>query len=436
MSSTVRAKLDALYRRVLPREGFRRDAAILGLGTIAAQVVGVAASPLIARLYGPSHMGLYTVAYAAASLFAGFSTFRFEVRIPAAKDDDAARELLSAACLCPFLLAPIFFAAVAFVPALRSGLGLLEASLLDIFIAALFGVVYSTNGALTMFLGRRGAMADVAKSRTLQMTASVAFQIGAGFLWPSATALVASALAAQLFANRYLARSLHAQGDQVAFSLASLRAALARIPVLTRQSWQYVVSFGIGAVAYQLPVITIGSAFGADSAGQYGLAQRITGLPVMLLSQSLGEAFRMRAARILNAGESSQGLQLKVGLGVAAVMAPVALAFALFGERAFVFVFGPQWATGGTIASYMLAASVITLGASITDKVSVLVNARRYNLAWQSSRLAYTLVLWAMAVGGSLDLLGYTKWLMICYGAFYIVDFAMCLRFGRSQRPT
>ncbi|MCA2962003.1 MAG: lipopolysaccharide biosynthesis protein [Silvanigrellales bacterium] len=422
-----------LFAKALPKGGFKREAAILGSGTLVAQIIGVAASPLVARLYGPSAMGIYATAYATASLYSGFSTLRFELRIPAVKQDSEARTLLSASTLCPLLFAFPFFGALAASSSLRTFFGLAETSLLDLGLLLAFAVLMSLNQGLVMYMGRLGQLGDVAKSRTVQVLGSVVLQVVLGFAFASSWTLLAAGVVSQALANRFLAYRLHQRAERQAKS-PSLIEVLVRLPTLVRESWHYVLSFGIGAVAYQLPVMTVASAFGTNAAGQFGLAQRMTGLPVQLLSQSLGEAFRLRAAKMLNSGQATTAFQLKVGAAVVAVMLPAAILFWFLGEQLFTFAFGPEWQTGGSIAAFMLLAAVITLSASITDKISVLVNARRYVLAWQTARLVYTLVLWRLAMTQSLALLGYVKWLMICYSALYLVDFVACLYLGRAKR--
>ena len=72
--------------------GAARHVAVLTLGTALAQLINIAATPALSRIYSPSEFGLFAVFMAVSALAATFITFRYETSILVpASDTEAAR---------------------------------------------------------------------------------------------------------------------------------------------------------------------------------------------------------------------------------------------------------------------------------------------------------------------------------------------------------
>lgn len=132
-----------------------------------------------------------------------------------------------------------------------------------------------------------------------------------------------------------------------------------------------------------LPLPLLVALYGADVGGYYGLVWRVLAVPVVLVGNSMADAFHSRAA--LYAREERKRL-LSFFNGTTAVLLAMgivpALAISFFGEPIFVFAFGVKWRLSGAIAAIV---SPWFLTAFIVSPISRLV----YVLHGQSLKLIY-----------------------------------------------
>ena len=84
------AKITSRFRR----GSAARDVATLTVGTAIAQVITIAATPLLTRLYTPSDFGLLAVFLAVASVGATLVTLRYETSILVPKENTESANLV------------------------------------------------------------------------------------------------------------------------------------------------------------------------------------------------------------------------------------------------------------------------------------------------------------------------------------------------------
>ena len=83
-----------------------KNMAILALGAGSAQAIGLAATPILTRIYSPSDFGLLSVFMSAVYLMAPFTNLRYAMAIPLPKSDGMAFNVigLSITILVVFIL--------------------------------------------------------------------------------------------------------------------------------------------------------------------------------------------------------------------------------------------------------------------------------------------------------------------------------------------
>lgn len=73
---------------------FAKDTAVLTLGTTAAQLLGIATMPVLARLYSPADFGVLAVFLAVSGIVAITITLRYEMHILLPKEENEAATLV------------------------------------------------------------------------------------------------------------------------------------------------------------------------------------------------------------------------------------------------------------------------------------------------------------------------------------------------------
>jgi O-antigen/teichoic acid export membrane protein len=353
-------------------------------GSVAfAQVIAVAAVPLMTRLYDPAAFGQFAVFNAVLALLGPLVAWRYEMALLLPQDETQAFDLL-ALCLGLVTSSSIGFAMVGplLSPVLVRwvGIGPVEVFLLSL---AMFAV--GLNAVMTSWLVRRSSFGQVARIRFITIVGGLACQIALGTLYGSATGLILG------FCCGYLLG--------VAFALCSCERAVlegigrTRLGGVQRAAVAY-RSFAlitapsgiVNAVGAQGPSLVLPLLYGTSVTGQFSLAHRLLSQPMVLAGLAAKQVFWGNAARLVV--ENPAGLWplfLKLNLCLLAMMAP-GFVLTWAGPQIFRFLFGPSWEQAGQFAGVLVVASFIGLAAYGTTSLEVH-RLNHWMAAWEFMRL-------------------------------------------------
>ena len=174
----------------LPRGGFARSASIIAGGTAIAQIIAVAASPLLTRIYKPSDFGVLQIFLSLMGLMLVAVSGRYDVAILLPEDEQSAIDVLGLAILCVIFSAGVVAAICIichyhwFLPA---SVLLLKGNLWLLPISVLGGGLYQ---ALSSWATRGRHYQQIAATKFSKVGAQVATQLGAGIVVHSAIGLL------------------------------------------------------------------------------------------------------------------------------------------------------------------------------------------------------------------------------------------------------
>ena len=83
-----------MIRRLKLKSDFSRNVLTLITGTTIAQVIPIAISPLLTRIYTPEDFGLAALFFAFFSILSSIATGRYELAIMSPKSDDEAKHIV------------------------------------------------------------------------------------------------------------------------------------------------------------------------------------------------------------------------------------------------------------------------------------------------------------------------------------------------------
>ncbi len=162
-----------------------------------------------------------------------------------------------------------------------------------------------------------------------------------------------------------------------------------------------------------LPVLILGSRFGAESAGHISMAQRVLGLPLSVVGVPVRDIFRRQASiSYLNKGHFAHEFGWSaVVLSVFSIFMIVVLLIG--GGDLVAYVFGSQWLATGHIVLTLLPAYAIGLVASPLSTTVYIARREDVDLKWQVALLMVTLLtllacdplsraLWCYSIGYSI----------------------------------
>ena len=349
--------MQAMMTRLLSlpglRGGFGRGVATLVTGTGIAQVIVIATSPILTRLYDPADFGIYAVAVSILSLLLTFTCLRYEIAIPLPESGQVAANLLALS-----LIAAVGTSMVAGTALVIAGPWLFDRlgapGLAPYVLILPLGQLGAGIGAA--FAGwalRTRAFGAIAATRVTQGIALTAVQLGLGVVGLAAPGLLIGDALGRSAGSTRLARAAW-QTDaalirQVTRSgIAAAAARYRRFPIVS--SWSAFLS----TLGQQAPVLLMVSSYSTVAGGQYALASRVGALPLALVAAAVSQVFVAEVAHLARTERSQVGYlfgrttRVLAVVGVVPTLIVIALAPPLAG-----LVFGDSWAPVGVFLAIL-----------------------------------------------------------------------------------
>lgn len=378
--------LRGMFSRFLPQSNFAKSVMTLMTGTGLAQLLPIALSPILTRLFTPQEFGVFALYGSICAILAVLVTGKYELAIVVPRHDSEAINLVAVTIVSSMAVSLILLGVVLAWdgpivkllghPEVQSWLYLVP------FATLILGCYY----ALNFWANRRSRYKHMAISRVVQSGASSAMQLTAGVSKVGLLGLILGQLLGQLLSTLYLAKSLP-RDERGLFRRISLK----RMRCVARRHIGYpkfmVPGQAMSVGATEMPLLLLTVFFGAGVAGFYSLAQRVMAAPLSLVANAIGDVYRQRAA-----GQyASKGECLEIFLGsfkrlVMFAFLPM-LPVLLFGPWLFALVFGDAWRAAGEIASLL---SVLVFFQTLSSPLSstvLLPGWLHLDSFWQFARL-------------------------------------------------
>jgi len=370
-------------RRFFPATRFAQSVTVLAGGTVLAQALVVASSPILTRLYEPEAFGVLAVYSSILSVLLVFGTMRYELAVPLPEDDNVAACLVILAFAILTLVAATAEVGLwAFGDQLATWLngGALRPYLWLLPVGLLGEGAFQT---LSYWAMRKGHFGELARAKIVQVAAMVAVQIGTATFGVGTVGLMVGDTVGRLAGGGMLVIVLGVGGSVALLkrtpmqSVVNVARRYAKFPLVT--SWASLLN----VVSLQAPIVLLSAFFGIRVAGFYSLAYRVLGLPSAVLGQAAGQVFLTRAAQARRQPERLAALTKGVSLALLGIGLPVFGVIMIAGKELFVLVFGQEWAIAGEHAQVLSLWFMLWL---VSSPLSSLLLVRE----WQGLSLALT----------------------------------------------
>lgn len=365
-------------------------------GTVLAQLIGAAVTPLLTRIYGPESLGVLAAVLAYAGVIGPVAGLCLPIAIVIAQDPTdradlsrAARTIAVASGLLAAALIPLFLQDVhaAGVPWVITGL----------VVAALI----ASSVSVQVVQQRIIAVQEFRLLGALLVGQAVLFamaQLGAGVLWPHPSLLVAvSGLYSLLFLGIAWSTPRYRRVASGGKPASTIRATVRRWQDFPKYRAPQVF---MSAVGIHLPTLLLAALVDIRWAGLFMVTHRILALPVIFIGKAISDVIYPQVVEVTKQGLSAFGLLRRWTLTAVAVSIPLVLVILLAGQTLFPLLLGREWAQAGLLAQaltpWMLGAllsrpavgAVPVLGLQrhylVVDAIIVI--ARSAVLAWMLAR--------------------------------------------------
>lgn len=341
-----------ILAKALRRGGFGRQILTVLTGTGLAQLITLFSAPVLTRLYAPDQYGIFANVAAICAIAAVLSTGRYEssIMIPTGNAE-------AFACVKLSLLVSVYISATMAVVVPLWGGGLLTLLRVEIdprylFVVPVYTFLSGSYQAIYAWLIRTGLFSAISLSRVGAAVVSVAVTLAVGSQHPKASGLVAGLVAGQICACCFLWHSVGCKTWKAMLGVSQEK--ILDAAVRFKRFPAYAVPSDLcNSAAQQLPSILLLAHFGAGAAGLFALTQRMLSLPISLLSSSILDVFKKRAADDLAELGNCRRLFLKTMFLLTVVALLPLLVILLGAPLIFGLVFGPQWMQAGVYAQIL-----------------------------------------------------------------------------------
>jgi len=385
-------------------------------GNVVSHLITFAAAPLITRLYSPGELGDLSMMIAILAILNVFSTLKYELAIPLAKNDRDTANLL-VICFAALLATSIIYLLLAvgfsilrpwdmsgtaflLLPIMLLGEGLFT-------IAVHYGLRFKKYNHISLIKVNKSIITNSG-------------QIGFGLISGSSFSIIMGDLIGRLLgANKMLLdMKTYLASHKEVISKSSMKKV-----AIEFKNYPLVSSFSsfLNSIALQAFPLMLGVLYGSASLGIYALSQRILIGPLSLVSQAFSQVFLSEAAENIRNGRTKGLVKLFMyTAGALLLFVCIILSiFLLWGEEIIKLLFGSKWTGSHDIIKYMSIMILFQFVASPLSQSLNLLNKQAFQFYWDLARFIiislFLLVIYLLGVGFYLTISIYSVLMAIMY---------------------
>lgn len=327
---------------------------VVATGTAMAQIIYMALSPIITRLYGPEAYGLMGAFMAIVIIVGPISALTYPIAIVLPEKNEDARGLIQLSFLTSVVSAIFLILALFLFYDHIVNLFNLKNISPFLFLLPFVAIFSGSLQIMENWLIRSKQFKVTAKVAVLQALVLQGSMVIIGLFYPYATVLIfLSTFGIGLKAAMMIGFSN--KEENIDFKIK--RKQRKQIKMLALKYKDFPVfrapEVFLDAVSQGLPIILLASFFGPASAGFYSIGYTVLSIPSQLIGKSVGDVFYPRISDAANTGENMTDLIKKATYYLGVVGFAPYIVVILFGPALFSFVFGDEWLMAGQYARWI-----------------------------------------------------------------------------------
>ena len=340
-----------IKKHIKPSESTKNILTLMS-GTVLAQAIPIAITPLLSRIYTEEDFGLLAIYISIATVVSVIATGRYEMAILLPKQDEDAINVAALSMVIVSFFTLISFLIVFFFNTwITEMLKTPEISFwlyfvpISIFFLGLFNV-------LSYFNNRLKTYKDIAQATVYKAVVQSFVQLSVGYLKVGATGLISGNILSNFVANLRLLKNVLSHKRLIhSISLAGMKDMAKRYRNFPKFSTWAILA---NSLSVHLINLIITPLYNAATLGFYYMVQRILGLPIALVSNSVSQVFLQEASKEKrDTGKSTKSF-LKTLKKMLLVGIPSFTILYFIIEFVFVFFLGENWAIAGTYAQILV----------------------------------------------------------------------------------
>lgn len=332
---------------------FASDVLKLVGGTAFAQALGILASPIITRLYGPEAFGLLAIFISITSIIEVVACMRYELAIMLPKADEKAANLLALCFLSVMAVSGLTLLALYFWG--DTLISLLKAPGLIPYLIMVPPFVF-INGvflALNYWNSRTRCFGRLSVARITSSLATTGTQLWAGFAGHvTGGSLIGASLIGVSVSTAVLGTQILRDDHEIFRRSISRRGMTEGLKRYKRFPLIDSSSALLNTISWQLPAFLLAAFFSPAIVGYYALGFRMLQFPMSLIGGSIAQVFFQRASKARSDGTLPILVENVFHSLVAIGIFPI-LTVTIIGPELFAVIFGDAWFEAGLYAQIL-----------------------------------------------------------------------------------
>lgn len=327
---------------------FVRNVLLVMTGTAISQIIGLIVTPLLTRNYLPEHFGVLLVYLSILTIVGTISTGKYERAILLLKSEKNISKII---IICFFI--SLFVSLILFIILLTCKNLIVKYLSFDLllynwlFTLPVLLVFYSMNVVFSMVLNYQGKFKALSTAKIIKTLSSIVVSLTCIFFLNDARGLILGEFSGYTFSMLFvcfLNKNYFLLNNGSLYGLSKLAKRYKAFPLFN------IPSDFMNITSSQMPAFFLTSYFGTGVTGFYSLMKRVLDAPVSLLSTSVLEVFRQKAAAQYIKYGNCKSLFVKTARSLAIISILPFLFIFLYAPQLFAFVFGDEWSVAGEYA--------------------------------------------------------------------------------------
>jgi len=328
-----------------PKSEFSRNVLILMTGTTIAQVIPVAISPILTRIYTPEDFGILALFIGITGLFSVIASGRYESALMLPKKEEDALNIFALGFILVALLSTVLFFMVVFFH--QQLLSIFKNDAIGIWLYFIPVAIFFIGlfNLLTYYNNRIKYYKDIASATIVKSVVLAVVQIVVGLLKSGATGLVSGQILSSFFANMRLLKNILARQniwDKV--SKVKMLALAKRYKDFPKFQAPHAM---LNTFSTYIPVYLFTPFFGLTVVGLYALSTRIVFAPMMIIAGASAKVYNQKVTEIYNENGDVYGFTKRFLISLSQKIIFPFMAIIIFAPQIFGFVFGLEWREAG-----------------------------------------------------------------------------------------
>jgi O-antigen/teichoic acid export membrane protein len=367
-----------MLNKLKPKSGFSRNVLTLMTGTTIAQIIPIAISPILTRIYTPEDFGVFALYMSIVSILSIVATGRYELAIVLPKKENEALYLLILSIGLSFIFAFIVFISIFVFNDLIIAHLTNKNNLIWIYLIPLGIIFTAIYQSFSYWFNRQKMYKKLSYNIISQNIGMSIFQIFIGLteVFKNIGLILGYIIGQMISSIIFIFYFFNGNANKNNINKKKLF-------IYFKKYKQYplknILGSFINSLASQMPIILIGIFYTPALAGFYMMAMKVLNVPMVFLGRAFSQVF-YRNAVIEKEKKTLYSFVLKNTKFLALVIFIPMLILYFYGEDIFALVFGSKWIVSGEITKLLAPMIVVGFVYSAQSSIIMILDKLEYQI--------------------------------------------------------